>query len=672
MAINSLQDLRQQLGMTQSVPAPAQYSDNSQQQPDMQPQQQKSSPGGRINTLQDLRNKLNGVKPDEDEDAGIMDHPLVQALSRVPGYAGDAAASLPGKLLDIAEQVPGAVGKTIAHPINAARDLAGGVARGSQNLAATLGEAGQYIGDNPLTRAINKRIPEWMKVVPQVDIREEMGLGQNNPVDLGGLIESKDPNKLLSGIGQYGLGGAAGGAKLLPMVAANAANMAAQAPPGERLRSATEGAVNAGLPPLVAKGAGAAFNAARPSNLLRGNLSPEELQANVEASQGTNTNLGDVIGSPTLKRIYENVLPNVPMSGAFTKMQQTANQITGKGQDLMTKIGENLPEGDKTQILQTALKKASREASQEKNANYQAVNKIADESGLVVGRGKFQTKAQEILDDIEQSPELKREFPQDLLSDLNSYAKNESGNSLKLSNIFKGKLNDKANDLYISGKKYESGLIKDLRDSLGEDIESSIKESKDTGLKSAYEKAQKEYGSKFAPFEDPDIVKFTRQGGDADLMLSHFLKGGSNDRGNLLQKLTTKLPEGLQELPLHMYLSKAIDESGKLNAPKFRTLYKNLGEKQRDALVPDTAMRAQIEKYVRSVGLNSDTFNTMFNPKTGQRNLDSAIGALEGMMAYTHPVKAAAGIALGRGATKLLTSEKLREGLVKAMLKQKK
>lgn len=626
-----------------------------------------------IQSLSQLDNRLAG-RPDQTDQEGQQQqqHPLISALSKVPGYAVDAAVDLPGNLMKMAGQVPGALEKSIAHPIDAARDLAGGVARGSQRFAATLGEAGQAIGNNPLTRYLNSKVPDKFKVVPNVNIREEMGLGQKNPVDLGAMIESDNPDPLLSGLGQYGMGAASMGGKIPGLISAGAMTGAIQANPGERLEGATKGAVNTALPIGAAKLAGKTYSAAKPSNLLRGKLSPEDLQANLEASQGTNTNLGDVIGSPTLKRIYENVLPNVPMSGAFTKMQQTANQITGQGEQLMSDIGKKLPEGDKTQILQDALKRASQDASQDKTANYKAVNKIADESGLVVGRGKFQSKAQEILDDMAESPELAREFPADLKADLEAYAAGSKGNSLKLSNIFKGKINAKANEFYIGGKTHEYGLMKDLKNALGEDIESSIKDSGNDKLKSAYDTAQKEYGTKYAPFEDPDIVKFTRQGGDADLMLSHFLKGGSNDRGNLLQKLTTKLPADLRELPLHMYLSKAIDESGKINPPKFRTLYKNLGEKQRDALIQDADMRKALDKYSRTVGLNSDTFNTMFNPKTGQRNLDSAIGAIEGMMAYSHPVKAAAGIAIGRGATKLLTSEKMREGLVKAMLKAKK
>jgi hypothetical protein len=667
MAIASLQDIRNKIGQPK-----AQYSPSFNDQDEDKP---KSSSSG-IQSLQDIRNKISGVAPDESQSTSFMDHPLVQQLSKIPGYAEEAAINLPGNLWNIATQVPGAAEKIVTHPIDAARDVGGGFTRNIQNLAAALLQGGEYVtrkgaeGILHHTGLPGAKVPYW-------NAREFMGLEGDNPIDLGKYVESKNPNALLSGIGQMGIPSGALGTKFLPFVAGSTLNAAIQAPPGETLRGATEGAVNTFLPPLAFKLGSKTVNAARPSNLFRGNLSPEELQANLTAAEGTNTGLGNVIESPTLKRLQENILPNIPFSGAYTAMQKTAQQLTEKGENLMGKIGENLPEGDKTQILQTALKKAAREAAQEKNANYQRVNKIADESGLVVGRGKFQTKAQEILDDIKQSPELEREFPNDLKADLQHYATSSEGNSLKLSNIFKGKLNDKVNDLYIGGKKYESGLVRELRDALGEDIESSIKASKEPGLKTAYETAQKEYGSKYAPFESPDITKFTREGGDPDLMLSHFLRTGANDRGGLISRLSTKLPKNLQNLPLHMYLSRAV-EDGQLNPTKFETLYGKLGEKQRAALIPDKAMRKEIENYTRGVGMNKEAFQTMFNPKTGQRNLDSLVGTIEALAGYNVAGLKGAAIALpvggiaGKLTNKALTSESLREGLVKAMLKQKK
>lgn len=605
---------------------------------------------------------------------GGDENSLVNSLSQIPEYAMDAATGLPEKMWGILKQAPYSAHNLLSHPLDSERDFLGGVARGAQRTGAGLLEGGEWLtrkGAEQLGNALHHPVN-----VPYWNAREAAGLGDRNPVDLGSMIETENPDPLLSGLGQYGIGAASLGSSIPRLIAGNAITNALQAEPNERIKAATEGVVNAGLPLAAGKVAGMGFNAVRPSNLLRGTLSPQELQANLEAAEGTNTGLGNVIGSPTLKRVQENILPQLPLSGAYTTMQKTANQLTQKGEGLMEKIGENLPAGDKTQILQDALKKAAKQASQEKDINYRKVNEIADESGLVVGREKFQSKAKEILHDISQSPELEREFPKDLKSDLQAYAEGTKGNSLKLSNIFKGKLNDKVNDLYIGGKKHESGLVKELKDALGEDIEDAIKTSKNPNLKQAYETAQKEYGSKYAPFENPDVTKFTREGGDPDLMLSHFLRTGVNDRGELIGRLTTKLPKNLQNLPLHMYLSRATEE-GQLNPVKLSTLYGKLGEKQRSALIPDKNLRKEIENYTRSIGMNKESFQTMANPKTGQRNLDAAIAVMEvlaghdlagmkGMLAAL-PLGAVA----GRAANKLLTSEVIRKSLVKKMINKK-
>lgn len=682
-----------------------------------------------IESLKQLRNKLSGL-PDDYEGNSYSDE-----LSKIPGYAENAALALPGKLIDLAGQVPDAAKKVLTHPINSLQDFLGGVARGSQNLASALGESGQWIGDRA-TKNIYNRFTGKDLNIPKVDIRQEMGLGNNNPVDLGSMIQNhlgNNPNALISSAGQYGLGGAAGGARFLPMVAANAATGAIQSEPGQRVQGATEGAINSGLPMAAGKAIGKGYNALKPSNLFQGTLSPEELQSNLKAAEGTNTGLGDVIGSPTLKRLQENILPHIPLSGAYTKMQETANQITEKGQDLMSKIGEKLPEGDKGFYLKQALDDAYQEAYKEKEAKFKVVNDEAKNEGVTTDRSNLYQKARNHLNRIESDPDLKNFVNSGTVSLLNrivnnsditfpanpkrSFINKEPGYeytdpatgerkmgvapeyqystparnsastsapaspitgeipkkefSLQSTDYLRGHLGESAHDAWSDNNQYLSNIFKDLKKASEKDINDAIDKSGSKSLSKSRDEAMEYYRTKFSQFDDPDIQKFIRKGGDTDLILSHFLKGGANDRGNLLQKLTTKLPEDQKELPLHMYLSKAIDESGQLNPPKLRTLYKNLGKKQLDALVPDSDMRAQLEKYVRSVGLNSDAFNTMFNPKTGQRNLDSAIGAIEGMMAYNNPLKAAGGMILGRGATKALTSEKLRTALVNAIIKSK-
>lgn len=627
-----------------------------------------------IETLQQLRNKVYGTPDTSDE--GMQENSIGNEVTKIPGYALNAGIELPFNLWNMATQVPGAVGKILSHPIDSARDIGGGIMRGEQRLASSGLEAGEYLtrkGAEGLLHATGHKdatVPKW-------NAREFMGLGEDRPVDLGGMIESNNPNELLSGIGQYGLGMSSLGTKIPALIGAGAMTNAIQAYPGQRIRGATEGAINTALPIGAGKVIAKTGDALRPSNLFRGTLSPEDLKANLEAAQGTNTGLGSVIDSPTLKRLQENVLTHVPFSGAYTNMQKTAQQFTEKGSSLMEKIGEDLPPGDKTKILKDAINDATKEARKEDQENYKNVDKISSDIGLIIGREKFSSKANEILSDIEKSPELKREFPKDLLSDIKQYAENRNGNSLKLSNIFKGKLNDKAGEFYENGKNYEYGLMRGLKDALGEDIDLGIKNSNHPALQNAYELAQKNHGEYSQQFEHPDIVKFTRKGGDPDLMLSHFLRTGANDRGELIKRLTTKLPTKLQNLPAYMYLSRAI-EDGKLDPVKLHTLYDKLGENQRKALIPDKIMRKEIENYTRGVGMNKESFQTMSNPKTGQRNLDTLVGVLETIAGYSLAGAKGAALAFpavsvaGRMANKRLTSEKTRTNLVKEMLKKKK
>jgi hypothetical protein len=165
--------------------------------------------------------------------------------AKLPGMVVKSAVNLPSDIWNGVKQVPGMAQDALLHPVNATRDVLGGVARGSQHLAAALGDAGQYIGDTVAGGITGKKMPK-------IDIDEEMGLGKNNPVDLGSMMASQNPNQGLMALGQYGLGAAASGTKVLPMIAGNMANAATQAPVGQREQAGVEGAM-AGAVPLPAK-----------------------------------------------------------------------------------------------------------------------------------------------------------------------------------------------------------------------------------------------------------------------------------------------------------------------------------------------------------------------------------------------------------------------------------
>lgn len=449
-----------------------------------------------------------------------------------------------------------------------------------------------------------------------------------------------------------------------------------------------EGAVSGAIGGAVGPVIGKAFNYLRPSNLFRGNLSPEDLAKNQKSAEGTNTGLGNIVESPSLNRLQENILPHVIGSGAENTMQKNSNIISQMGNDLLEKVRGNNQPGDYGIKLQNALKKASKEASQEKTEGFKALNKAADDAGLIIGRENFSAKAKDYLDEINSSPELKAETEPSLISDLERYSENKMGNNLKSSNIFRGKIGEKANDAYVNGKPYSNQVYTALRDALGnsEDANSDIGEafskSGNQDLKDLYTKNQIDYREKFKPFEDKDIVKFTRKGGDPDLLLPHFLRGGKNDRATILTKLTSSMPPQEAQLPLYAYLSKAVDENGNADPIKLSSLYRNLGENQKNALIKDKDIKNQLSSYSNLVGMNKNSFNLMFNPKTGARNqsnlaTDLALkiaqvigggyaGGAKGLLATL-----AGGAIGGRVTNKLLTSERVRNSLIKTMLKNK-
>jgi hypothetical protein len=102
-----------------------------------------------------------------------------------------------------------------------------------------------------------------------------------------------------------------------------------------------------------------------------------------------------------------------------------------------------------------------------------------------------------------------------------------------------------------------------------------------------------------------------------------------------------------------------------------------LGDNQKSTLVKDQSLRKSLQNYADLVGKNTESFNAMFNPKTGQRNQDF-IGT--GLLAYLAKLASgnigalgvpAAAIGGSRVLTKALTSPSIRESLVKSMIENK-
>jgi hypothetical protein len=546
-------------------------------------------------------------------------------------------------------------------------------------------------------------------------------------------LQKEQENRVIQAVPEIASSFALPGSTIPRMIAAQAAFGATQNE--NPALGAAEGGIGAvigaGVGKLLEKG----INSLRPSKLLRGELSPEQLEKNLETTKGTETSLGHVIESPSLQRLSENVLPHVIGSGAEKAAQRTANKVTETGEKLLHKLrgGEEVHENYGEQI-KDALKDSAQAAEHEKTSKFRKVNEIAEEHGIKTDRSNLRKEAKSILSQIKSDPDLaqftntadiklldeivspgKKEAGEQLASKMRSIKQiehepnykgqldlatgkplefktientvslrtpspNAPGSvsvitgkattephtySLKNTDILRGKIGEHAHEANIKGEKPKAAIYARLKKALEQDVEQAIEKSPHPELKNAHKEAMDYYKNEYAPYKDKNIQKFVKQGGDPDLILSHFLKMGSNDRVHLLRQLSQSTKEKSNLLG-NAYLSPAY-EDGKINPLKLSSLYHKLGKRQRVELFGKET-NEKLKNYSDLVRKNKEGFNLMFNPKTGARL--GHIGSL--LTAGTH-LPAALGLSgLGNIANRLLTSESFREKLVKAIIEDKK
>ncbi len=462
---------------------------------------------------------------------------------------------------------------------------------------------------------------------------------------------------------------------------------------GEKLLRGTTRNLPALIPGTkVASTLGRGINNLRPRNALRGNLMPEELRNNLRITQDTETGLGDVIGSPFLKRMNENVLSKIPFSGANEAMQRNAGKIIDRGNMLMESLkGKgNVENVDK--YLNDALKYSYESHLGEKNALYKQANQIAKDSGLQLELPTFAQEAKKYREAIEDTNILKYEPElQSLLRKVSGYESpiktntktsnivDEFGRpfeekttkfpSLEEANLLKGKLNQLSRQHGASSSptdRHLAGVFGKLARNLKGDIEGAIESSGNEPLKAAYKLAEENYGKKFSPFLDKEIYKFINGNADPETLINAFVKTGkSNDRAELINKLVSKLPMEDRNLLGYRYLQRAMDENNVLNPLKLKTLLSRnaLGPKQLEALFPNPVLRNALRDYVNLVDMNTKGLKLMQNPETGQMNMDILPLLSKG------PKSLAGKMLVAPMVAKKLTSEKTRTKLVNKMAK---
>jgi len=606
----------------------------------------------------------------------------------IGGIGQDIAESiqgLPSYAANMAKQLPGEVWGALTHPSRIQGNLLAGLGEGAIGLLNTPGVALDYFANKGL---IPKSVSKYAPHIGDLGVEKFLGIEPKEKGDM--LIRS------LSGLAVPGsiLKAAKLGKAASPLATAlysmgqnenplQAALLGEAVPIGKEL-----------------------YNRGRPSSIFRGELPPEELARKLQLTQGTETPLGDVIQSPFLKRLYENVLPHVLGSGAEKVMQRTGTNIQQLGVNLMNRIGSQLqvnPE-DVGARIQHALRTTAREAEQQKEANFKRVNDSAEKLGVNTNRTQLREAAKNILKSINEDPDLANFTNTNdisLLEKISANPANDKGFSLRNTGILRGAIGKAAYEARTKGEMPKEAIYNKLKNALEEDVNQAIEQSGSSELQDLHNNAMDFYRNEYAQYKDPEIRKYIKGGGDPDLILQHFIKGGKNDRGTILQKLSNALRQNPEISPAvqdssqlqhigtsqhqtqrnpqetllaYSYLSKALDDEGHINPVKLRTLYHNLGTNQKRALFGEGDLANEVRNYADLVGHNKEAFDLMLNPHTGKRNsaLLSQVGQLATGAAFHHlPLLIASGIG-GRLATNRITSPKYREKLINAMIKNKR
>ena len=528
---------------------------------------------------------------------------------------------------------------------------------------ALLGEIGSFFGPGMLSK-----IPELATVPKHISSIPKIA----NAIKKASDIVGKSPiaiQKIMKGLGSE-TGKSVGKNALLGSV---------MLPENQGL-GAGLGATGAALGKLIPKG----IEALKPSNLLRGNLTPEELQANLRATEGTQTGLGDVIQNPLLKKFYENKLANLPLSGANQTLAETGKSLVNKGQQIFDKyLGGNAPE-QLEEVLGSSLKQAKKSEEELKKGLYTDVNDRAKEIGLKLQLPNFSNEVKRYSKLINSSSMLKNEPGiKSLLNKLKNYeepvkvkttgvdlitgkpvVKNIKYPTLQESNVLSSKLYSLGNKLKSSSdavQRGEGSVFLNLSKILKKDIKSGIEKSGDVDLKNLFNKAEENYKENYSKFLDKDILKYTEKGESPQNLINKFLAvSKKSDKSDQLNKLLNVIPENNKNAIISSYFSRALEgpEGNQvINPNKLSNLWKSLGTKQKKSLIPNKSDRLELDDYINLVGKNTESLNLMYNPKTGARGLIHDI--------YEVPV----GLAM-RPINKLLTSEKYRNKLVNEMIKK--
>lgn len=629
---------------------------------------------------------IEGRMSDKKGFGGILED-IQNSISNAPEELASALSQLPAEGMNSFSQIR-------HQPLRAAENLGAGLLEGGKGFINIPANIQRYLQEKGLSSDAFEGQPQskygvqsgsTIPSIPETGLQEAiLGRPQSGDALLQG-IGSFSPYAKLGGLAK-GLGGAAR--------RAGAAGAYATGQNQDPLAAALLGLGAEGIARLAPN----VVNATKkldPAVMFRGNLSPEELAANLRATKGTKTPLGSVLEEPNLKSLYENVISNVPFSGAKETLGRVKNEVEGQSDNLMKTLEPQGVQGDTNNLVKSLLESAYKKHSLKKNNLYNERNDIAQKENLKLDLSNFNKLVSDTSKSIEESslykndPDFKRAYRKlvglkNTEEEVKGQLVDNQGNPL-VSKTLTPSITEAtmiASKLRTEGKKLKSSslpedrslgsLYKRLGKTLKEDVNKSIEERGSEALKKSHAEAENNYAKNFSSFLDKDVYKFIDQDKDPQKIVREIIKpGAKNDQYSLIQKINDLLPEDKKNLLGYAYLKGAEDKLGNIDPKQLAALVRSLGNRQFKALFPAEKLRQKILDYGNLRGMNESALNVLYNPKTGAQNTQTIIGGMQGALAGTgNPILAALPSLLSRVANKAMTSESVREKIIKRMIEK--
>ncbi|AXH77689.1 MAG: YMGG-like Gly-zipper protein [Caudoviricetes sp.] len=530
----------------------------------------------------------------------------VADLRHIPAGVAHLLSAAPGELKGLAEQTP---------------------LRAGQNLLAGLGNLGHDLLSIPsnIVEYGHKKdvIPEWVNAWKPQEFDYAKGVG---------LEGQQAGDKLLQGLPEFAAtlaGAEAGQLGKLGRMAARSASF------GTAAIANDENPITAALAVPVMELGGKtlskgfdltkqAANKITPSGYIaskaRGLLSPEELATNVRATEGMNTDIGRVVGSPKIAHEFSNeILPSSTLSDEI--LNTTRSQLSDRASEIIDRTGGNIAGRDANTLAKSLLDASHKESQYIKNSLYNDVSDTAVKEGFQLELPAFNKALGRDVDALLNSPMMLHD--ETLRRAVNKLmGLNGEMPDIKGAKYIANRLESESQALKNPDAQSRAlkGLYERSANAIRNDVKQQVNAKGSSKLKKELSKADDYYSQEYVQFLNKDIYKILEGGKEAETLVHDIIKPGKQlDKHTLIDKVTEILPEKQKGLLGAAYLNNAI-EDGILVPNKVAVLYEKLGQRQKKSLFPDPKMREALSDFSKLKSMSQDSINAWFNPKTGAKN----------------------------------------------------